>query len=262
MSFFTYVMNNYDQILSLLVEHIKLTSIAVLFAIIIGVPIGIIISYVKKLNKPVLGVASVIQAIPSMALLGFAIPFLGIGTLPAIVMVVLYSLLPIIKNTYTGINSIDSAMLEAATGIGLTRWQVLYKVQIPLALPVIMAGIRISVVTAVGLMTMAAFIGGGGLGFLVFSGIRTVNNNQILAGAIPACLLALFVDYIVGLIEKLVTPISLQKTSDFNKKMLMKKRRHQKWILLVTALILGILFLVTSRLVVKILPNKIFCVIW
>ena len=246
MSFFTYVMNNYDQILSLLVEHIKLTSIAVLFAIIIGVPIGIIISYVKKLNKPVLGVASVIQAIPSMALLGFAIPFLGIGTLPAIVMVVLYSLLPIIKNTYTGINSIDSAMLEAATGIGLTRWQVLYKVQIPLALPVIMAGIRISVVTAVGLMTMAAFIGGGGLGFLVFSGIRTVNNNQILAGAIPACLLALFVDYIVGLIEKLVTPISLQKTSDFNKKMLMKKRRHQKWILLVTALILGSLFLVTS----------------
>ena len=246
MSFFTYVMNNYDQILSLLVEHIKLTSIAVLFAIIIGVPIGIIISYVKKLNKPVLGVASVIQAIPSMALLGFAIPFLGIGTLPAIVMVVLYSLLPIIKNTYTGINSIDSNMLEAATGIGLTRWQVLYKVQIPLALPVIMAGIRISVVTAVGLMTMAAFIGGGGLGFLVFSGIRTVNNNQILAGAIPACLLALFVDYIVGLIEKLVTPISLQKTNDFNKKMLMKKRRHQKWILLVTALILGILFLVTS----------------
>ena len=117
-------------------------------------------------------------------------------------MVVLYSLLPIIKNTYTGINSIDSNMLEAATGIGLTRWQVLYKVQIPLALPVIMAGIRISVVTAVGLMTMAAFIGGGGLGFLVFSGIRTVNNNQILAGAIPACLLALFVDYIVGLIEK------------------------------------------------------------
>ena len=248
MDFVSYMINNYDQIISLLIEHVELTVIAVGLAILIGIPIGILISYVKKLNKPILGIASVIQAIPSMALLGFAIPFLGIGTLPAIVMVVLYSLLPIIKNTYTGVNSIDKNMIEAAEGIGLTKWQILYKVQIPLALPVIMAGIRISAVTAVGLMTMAAFIGGGGLGFLVFSGIRTVNNAQILAGAIPACLLALFVDYIFGIIEKLVTPISLQKEQGYSKKVLKKKRFHQKVILMITAILLVFIFIVTNMM--------------
>ena len=245
MGFLDYFKDNLSEIISLLIEHIELTSLALLLAIIIGVPIGILISYVKKINKPVLGIASVIQAIPSMALLGFAIPFLGIGTTPAIVMVVLYSLLPIIKNTYTGISNIDSNMIESATGIGLTKWQILYKIQIPLALPVIMAGIRISAVTAVGLMTMAAFIGGGGLGYLVFSGIRTVNNYQILAGAIPACLLALAVDYLIGIVEKLVTPISLQKGKNLDKKLLKKKRLHQKIILIVSAVILLIIFAFT-----------------
>lgn len=245
MSFLEYFGNNLDEVISLLIEHLELTFLAVLLAIVIGVPIGILISYVRKINKPVLGVASIIQAIPSMALLGFAIPFLGIGTHPAIVMVVLYSLLPIIKNTYTGISNIDKNMIESATGIGLTKWQILVKIQIPLALPVIMAGIRISAVTAVGLMTMAAFIGGGGLGYLVFSGIRTVNNYQILLGAIPACLLALAVDYILGVVEKLVTPISLQKESNLNDKMLKKKRLHQKIILLVTAIIILIVFAFT-----------------
>ena len=186
MDFINYMIENKDQSLSLFLEHIELTVLAVAFAILIGVPIGIFISYVKKLNKPVLGIASVVQAIPSMALLGFMIPFLGIGTVPAIVVVILYSLLPIIKNTYTGISGISDTMIEAATGIGLTKGQILFKIQIPQALPVIMAGIRISAVSAVGLMTMAAFIGGGGLGYLIFSGIRTVNNYQILAGAIPA----------------------------------------------------------------------------
>ena len=144
-----------------------MTVIAVGLAIVIGVPLGILISYVKRLSGPIVGVANVIQAVPSMALLGLAIPLLGIGTLPAVVMVIIYSLLPIIKNTYIGISGIDPAMVEAARGIGLTRWQVLYKVKLPMALPVIMAGVRISAVTAVGLMTMAAFIGAGGLGYLV-----------------------------------------------------------------------------------------------
>lgn len=245
MNFINYIIQNKDQIFSLTIEHIKLTAIAVGFAILIGVPLGILISYVKKLNKPILGVANVIQAIPSMALLGFAIPFLGIGTLPAIVMVILYSLLPIIKNTYTGIQSINPDIIEASQGIGLTKLQILTKVQIPLALPVIMAGVRISAVTAVGLMTMAAFIGAGGLGFLVFSGIRTVNNNQILAGAIPACILALFVDYLVGLVEKLVTPISLQKIVDSKEKQI-KQRKIQKVILSSTAILLIITFVVSG----------------
>ena len=165
MNFIEYIANNYEQIIKLLLEHIKLTAISVGFAILIGVPLGILISYAKRVSKPILMVANIIQAIPSMALLGFMIPFLGIGMVPAVVAVILYSLLPIIKNTYTGIDNINPQTLEAAKGIGLTPFQVLTKVQIPLALPVIMAGVRIAAVTAVGLMTMAAFIGAGGLGY-------------------------------------------------------------------------------------------------
>lgn len=242
MEFIQYMIQNKGQILSLVMEHIELTAVAVGCSILIGVPLGILISYIKNLNKPVLGIANVVQAIPSMALLGLSIPLLGIGTLPAVVMVIIYSLLPIIKNTFTGINSISPEMVEAAKGIGLTKAQVLFKVKIPLALPIIMAGVRISAVTAVGLMTMAAFIGAGGLGYLVFSGIRTVNNAQILAGAIPSCILALLVDYLTGLIEKLVTPISLQKGYEGSKEQLRRKRNRQKGVLaLVGVLVIAII---------------------
>lgn len=230
-SFGKYVAGNWQQILLLTGEHVQLTAISVGLAILIGVPLGILISSVKRLNKPILGLANVLQAIPSMALLGFAIPLLGIGSVPSVAVVILYSLLPIIKNTYTGIESIPPQTLESARGIGLTKRQVLTKVQLPLALPVIMAGVRISAVTAVGLMTIAAFIGAGGLGFLVFSGIRTVNNNQILAGAIPACLLALFVDYLAGVVEKLVTPAGMHKD---NKPTNINTRRKQRRIIAVT----------------------------
>lgn len=243
MNIFEYIALNSSQILSLLIDHLKLTGISVGLAIIIGVPLGILISYAAKASKPVLSVANIIQAIPSMALLGFMIPFLGIGTVPAVVAVVLYSLLPIIKNTYTGIQSINPQTLEAAKGIGLTPSQVLTKVQIPLALPIIMAGVRIASVTAVGLMTMAAFIGAGGLGYLVFSGIRTVNNSQILAGAIPACLLALLIDFLLSIVEKLVTPISLQKGETAVKK---KNRATQKAILAVFALLFAVIFGISS----------------
>lgn len=243
MTFWAYITTNSVQILSLLVEHIKLTAISVGLAVLIGVPLGILISYASKASKPVLSVANVIQAIPSMALLGFMIPILGIGTVPAVAAVVLYSLLPIIKNTFIGIENINAQMIEAAKGIGLTQFQVLTRVQIPLALPVIMAGVRIASVTAVGLMTMAAFIGAGGLGYLVFSGIRTVNNNQILAGAIPACILALLVDFLIGTVEKLVTPISLQKGDHSLRK---KQRNMQKGILGVSAAATAVILVFTS----------------
>lgn len=199
--FFQYVGNNSGQVLSLLWEHIYLTIFSVFVATVIGVPLGIFISKNKNLAKPIIGFANVMQAIPSLALLGFLIPFIGIGSTPAIVMVVLYSLLPIIKNTYTGLANIDKDILEAAKGIGLTSRQTMTKIQLPLAMPVIMAGIRISAVTAVGLMTIAAFVGAGGLGYLVFSGVSSVDNNMILAGAIPACILALIIDYLIGKIE-------------------------------------------------------------
>lgn len=212
-TFFNYLTSNYNQILSLIGTHLWLSILAVFIAIMIGIPLGILISKEPKLSKPIIGITNIIQAIPSLALLGFLIPFIGIGSTPAIVMVVLYSLLPIVKNTYTGLTNIDADILEAAKGIGLTQSQTMKKVQLPLAFPMIMAGIRISAVTAVGLMTIAAFVGAGGLGYLVFSGIQTVDNNMILAGAIPACILALLIDFLVGKLEHSLSYTNKRKTS-------------------------------------------------
>lgn len=201
-----------SEILSLLLEHIQLTIIAVLIAVIIGVPLGILITKNKKLANAVIGFANLTQAIPSLAILGFLIPVIGIGSAPAITMVVLYSMLPIIKNTYTGITNINPDMLEAAKGLGMTSGQTLKLIKIPLAMPVMMAGIRMAAVTAVGLMTIAAFVGAGGLGYLVFSGIQTVDNNLILFGAIPAAVLALAIDWITGKIEEATMPNGIKKS--------------------------------------------------
>lgn len=212
-NFYNYLSSNYEQILNLLGQHIYLSIISVLIAVIIGIPLGILISREPKLSKTIIGATNVIQAVPSLALLGFLIPFIGIGSAPAIVMVVLYSLLPIVKNTYTGLTNIDPDILEAAKGIGLTKSQTMKKVQLPLAFPMIMAGIRISAVTAVGLMTIAAFVGAGGLGYLVFSGVQTVDNYMILAGAIPACILALLIDFIVGKLETSFSYTNKRKTA-------------------------------------------------
>ncbi|MGL5415587.1 MAG: glycine betaine ABC transporter substrate-binding protein [Clostridium sp.] len=212
-NFIEFIFSQKEQILKLTIQHMTLTIIAISIAIIIGIPLGIFISRIQLLKKPIVGSINLVQAIPSMALLGILIPFLGIGSTPAICMVVMYSLLPIVKNTCTGISGIDPVVLESAKGIGLTKNQVLFKIQLPLALPMIMSGVRISAVTSVGLMTLAAFIGAGGLGYLVFSGVQTINNNMILAGAIPACILALLVDYIFGKIELLVTPKGLNPSS-------------------------------------------------
>ncbi|WP_053365925.1 ABC transporter permease/substrate-binding protein [Bacillus sp. FJAT-27245] len=221
-SFFDYLSNNTGQIVNLLGQHIYLSILSVLIAVAIGVPLGIIISRNKALSKPVIGAANVAQAIPSLALLGFLIPFIGIGSTPAIVMVVIYSLLPIVKNTYTGLTNIDRDILEAARGIGLTNSQIMRKIQLPLAFPVIMAGVRISAVTAVGLMTIAAFVGAGGLGYLVFSGVSSVDNNMILAGAIPACILALLIDFVVGRVESKISYTS--KTASKNRKPSLARR--------------------------------------
>ncbi len=234
-----YFINNKSQILSLLLEHIELTFFALIIAILIGIPLGIFISKNKRIGSIIIGFSSIVQAIPSMALLGFIIPFLGIGTKPAIAMVVLYSLLPIIKNTYTGIKNISPQMIENAEGIGLTKWQTLVKVQIPQALPMMMAGVRISAVSAVGLMTLAAFVGAGGLGYLVYAGIRSVNNIQILAGAIPACILALLIDYLASIFESLVVPKNMCK----EKKSLFKSKGYQITILVFSLIaIIGLMY--------------------
>ncbi|MBZ9609286.1 ABC transporter permease subunit [Clostridium estertheticum] len=211
-SFMNFVIDRKSEIIDLFIQHIQLTIFSILVAVLIAVPLGILIVRYRKLTGPIIGFTNVIQSIPSLALLGFLIPILGIGSTPAIIMAVMYSLLPIVKNTFTGLTNINPALIEAADGMGLTNTQVLLKVRFPLAMPVIMSGIRISSVTAVGLMTIAAFIGAGGLGSLVFTGVSTVNNNMILAGAIPACFLALFLDFIIGKVENLVIPEGIKDT--------------------------------------------------
>lgn len=249
MELLKYILGIKEQVFFLLCEHIFLSSLAIILSIVIGIPLGILITYFTKTKKVILGIINVIQSIPSMALLGFTIPFLGIGKLPAIIMVVLYSLLPIVKNTYTGIEGISPFILESAEGIGMTRYQILKKIQIPLALPVIMSGVRISVVTAIGLMTIAAFIGAGGLGYLVFSGIRTINNYQILAGAIPACILALFMDWFTGVFEKAVIPLGIQINGQkhsifFNKKI-------KKIILICSSIFIGFMIIFSGAVSIK-----------
>ena len=211
-SFINFVIDRKTEIIDLFIQHVQLTVFSILIAIAIAIPLGILIVRYRKLSVPVIGFANVIQSVPSLALLGFLIPVLGIGSKPAIIMVVMYSLLPIVKNTFTGLTNISPALVEAADGMGLTNTQVLLKVRFPLAMPIIMSGIRISSVTAVGLMTIAAFIGAGGLGYLVFSGVQTVNNNMILAGAIPACILAIFLDFIIGKVENIVVPEGIKIT--------------------------------------------------
>jgi osmoprotectant transport system permease protein len=205
------MVKNSSNILMRLTQHIQITAFAIGITVAIAIPLGFLIDYIKQLNKPVLGFTNVIQAIPSIALLGFLVPFLGIGEKPAVCMVVLYSLLPIVKNTATGLASINSETIEAAKGIGMTETQILFHIKLPLALPVIMAGIRVSAVTSVGLVTLAAFIGAGGLGYIIYTGIRTLNSNLILSGAIPACILALTVDWLGGVVETLVTPVCFRE---------------------------------------------------
>ncbi|ACK69671.1 Substrate-binding region of ABC-type glycine betaine transport system [Gloeothece citriformis PCC 7424] len=207
-------MNDLTEIWWRTAEHLLLVALAIGVAIAVGLPLGIVITRYPKLVKPVLGVANGIQTIPSLAIFGFllSVPLLGgIGKIPAIVALILYALLPIIRNTYTGITSVDPAIREAAKGMGMNEKQILLQVEIPLALGIILAGVRISTVICVGIATIAAAIGGGGLGVFIFRGIATVNNQLILAGAIPAAVIALLADGGIGWLEKRLTPPYRQK---------------------------------------------------
>jgi osmoprotectant transport system permease protein len=192
-----------DKLLTQTLQHIGLTFISLIIAVLIGLPLGIFISRKKKFSGAVLGIAGVLQTIPSIALLGFMIPLLGIGAKPAIVALFLYALLPIIRNTYTGITGVDSAVKEAATAMGMNSWQILSKVELPLAMPVILAGIRTATVINVGVATLASYIAAGGLGEFIFGGISLNNTNMILAGAIPAALLAILFDFLLSRLQHL-----------------------------------------------------------
>ncbi|MEB1808465.1 MAG: ABC transporter permease [Bacillaceae bacterium] len=204
--FFDTVITRQDLIIQRAIEHLYLSFAAILIAVAISLPLGIYISKRKKVAEYYIGVTAVFQTIPSLALFGFLVPFLGIGTVTALVALIIYALLPILRNTYTGINSVDEGIVEAGEGMGMTSRQILWKIQLPLALPFIMAGIRTATVLTVGVATLATFVGAGGLGDVIWRGLQSWNNSLVLAGAIPVALMALFFDFVLKLVEKKVTP--------------------------------------------------------
>jgi osmoprotectant transport system permease protein len=209
MNLWQFMLQNHTEVLELTLEHLWLVGISTLLAVLIGIPLGILITRWPVLNKPVLGGANIIQTIPSLALFGFLLPAPWIGARAdrlAILALALYALLPLIRNTYVGIKGVDRSVVEAGRGMGLTDRQLLFQVELPLALGVIIAGVRVATVISVGLATIAAAIGAGGLGEYIFRGLAMVNNQVILAGAIPAAAMALLADVSLGWLEKRLSP--------------------------------------------------------
>ena len=209
MNFWSFITQNRSEIATLTLEHLWIVCISTILAVVVGIPLGVLITRKRSLHKPVIAIANIIQTIPSLALFGFLLPAPWIGERAerlAILGLTLYALLPLIRNTYVGITSVDRAIVDAARGMGLTDWQLLYKVELPLAASVILAGIRVALVISIGLATIAAAIGAGGLGELIFRGLAMVNNSVILAGAIPAALMALAADSLLGWLEKRFAP--------------------------------------------------------
>ena len=204
-----FFIHNRHEVLSLTLQHLFLVVAGTGAACVAGIPIGVLLTRRPALSKPVLAIANILQTVPSLALFGFLIPILGkrgIGELPAIIALFLYSLLPIIRNTFAGINGVDPGVREAARGMGMTGWQMLTMVELPLSSSMILAGVRVATVISVGTATIAAAIGAGGLGIFIFRGLRMNDSASILAGAIPAALMALAVDFGLGVIEKRLVP--------------------------------------------------------
>lgn len=201
-NFFSVLLERQDQLIGALFEHIQISLISLLIAVMIAIPLGIYLTKRPKIAESIIGVTAVLQTIPSLALLGLLIPLFGIGKVPAIIALVIYALLPIIRNTYTGIKEVDPSLVEAAMAMGMNNRKRLMKVELPLALPVMMAGIRTAMVLIVGTATLAALIGAGGLGDIILLGIDRNNTSLIILGAIPAAILALLFDFLLKRLEK------------------------------------------------------------
>lgn len=191
-------------------EHLYLSLLAVLLAVLVALPAGVLLTRHRHLAEPVMAAVGLLQTLPSVALLAFMIPFLGIGRAPALAALFLYALLPILRNTYTGIIEVPAAMIEAGRGMGMTSQQLLLLVELPTAFRVIMSGIRVSTVLIIGWATLAAFVGGGGLGDTILTGFAMVSTGHILAGGLPVTLLALLADFALGRIERAVTPRAIR----------------------------------------------------
>lgn len=212
MNLFEFFIRHRNEILRATGEHVWLVGAAMLLAIMIGVPLGIVVARRPWLSRPILGTANVAETIPSLALFGFLLPVPWLGDRAdrlAIVALTLYALLPIIRNTSAGITGVDTAVREAARGMGMTDRQILWKVELPLSIPTVIAGVRIATVLTIGIATIAAAVGAGGLGEFIFRGLAMVNNQLILAGALPAALLALAADFMLGVLERRLRPAGL-----------------------------------------------------
>ncbi len=210
MSLIEFAYKNQGEILRSIVRHLELVGISVLFGIVFSIPFGIYLSRHQRLAKTALAIAGMIQTIPGLVMLGFALLLLGIGMLPAVTVLSLYAVLPILRNTYTGITQVEKGYIEAARGIGMKPHQILFRVELPLALPAIISGIRLSTVYILSWATLAGLIGGGGLGDLIWTGLSTYNTRYILAGAIPSAVLAFLFSGLIGLIQKALTPRGLR----------------------------------------------------
>jgi len=215
LSTWQYITNNYQYILLLTGEHLWIVTLALVIATLIGVPLGIIITKNEEMAHKVINIANILMTIPSIALFGLMLPVLsvvghGLGKVPAVTALVLYSQLPIIRNTYTAIKNVPPPVVNAGRGMGMSPWHLLAEVQIPLALPVILAGLRTAAVMNIGIAAIAAYIGAGGLGVLIQQGIGRVNEEMILSGALLVSLLAVVVDGGMALLERLVTPQGLK----------------------------------------------------
>ena len=209
MQLWKFFSSNYMEVLLLTGEHLWMVVVSIAVASAVGIPAGILITRRPRLERGLLGFANVVQTIPSLALFGFLIPVPlvgGIGMKTAVVALILYALLPIIRNTYTGIRGVEESVKEAARGMGMTDMQLLWQVEMPLAMAMILSGIRVAAITSVGVATIAAAIGAGGLGMYIFRGVAGVNTTLILAGSIPAAVLALMTDLGLGWIERWLGP--------------------------------------------------------
>ncbi|HEY0429078.1 MAG TPA: ABC transporter permease/substrate-binding protein [Pyrinomonadaceae bacterium] len=241
MNFFEFLRQNWPELLVLAREHLFLVFVSTGAAVVLGVPLGVLLTRFKRLQPPILGVANVMQTIPSLALFGLLIPISfigGIGARTAIIALALYSFLPVIRNTVTGIAGVDARTREAAEAMGMTDWQILKMVELPLAAPVILTGIRVAVVISVGVATVAAAVGAGGLGTYIFRGLRQNDNNLLLAGAISSAILALAADFALGQIEKIYSLKSVRNKAS---------RRRSKFVLIGAAALILIVFGVSFR---------------
>ncbi|WP_251867152.1 ABC transporter permease [Enterococcus malodoratus] len=199
------------QMLTKSAEHLYISAIALGLGILVAVPLGIVLTRLPKISGLVIGIASVLQTVPSLALLALMIPFFGVGKLPAIIALFIYSLLPILRNTFIGMKNVDRNYRDVAKGMGMTNLQSIFTVELPIAIPTIMAGIRLAAVYVIAWATLASYIGAGGLGDLIFSGLNNFQPPLIIAGTVPVILMALIVDLLLGLLEDHMTPAALRK---------------------------------------------------